>query len=113
MIGAGITREAGLILVWSPLRADDNPVGRPTRVERFGFTLMIWPLVTRETVVAVVLPWWLVQGALVLLCVGAFVPMKRHLHRVRTGLCWHCGYDIRTTRDRCPECGCISGPLPP
>jgi rubrerythrin len=36
---------------------------------------------------------------------------KRCLHqrRQRDGLCGHCGYDLRETPARCPECGKISG----
>ena len=53
----------------------------------------------------VVLPHWL------LALLFAFLPiawLRHHLRvrrRIKHHLCLHCGYDLRSSTDRCPECG--------
>ena len=54
---------------------------------------------------------WEVQYWLLLLVAAALPAARGVVHwfhrrsRLRTGHCVHCGYDLRATLGRCPECG--------
>lgn len=38
-------------------------------------------------------------------CAAHARRMKVRKHRIRAGLCLGCGYDLRASTERCPECG--------
>ena len=54
---------------------------------------------------SVYVPYWFLM--LVALVQPALMIARRHRARrgVRLGLCGVCGYDLRASRERCPECG--------
>ena len=48
----------------------------------------------------------IVLGVLVIRVVSR-IPLDRAEWRRQQGLCPRCGYDLRATPDRCPECGTV------
>lgn len=75
-----------------------------------------WPRVASGAGEVWVLPYWLICLATAVLPVTALARMARDLWRRRRQptACPQCGYDLRASVDRCPECGTtvVTAPQP-
>ena len=59
------------------------------------------------TTTIVVVPHWVLALAALPLPLYASLTAFRRRRRATRGLCARCGYDLRATPDRCPECGAV------
>lgn len=79
---------------------------------RIGFQLndVSWtaPPVAACRLTSVTFPYWFAIGVVVLSPLIAATRAARRGRRIRRGECVHCGYDLRGSGGRCPECGAPS-----
>jgi hypothetical protein len=86
--------DVGFLAVFYVQSTSWTSSGDSTHAHYFGLAAPYWCL----TILFSLLP--------VLKCRRMAIARKRRMWQ-RDGRCVHCGYDIRVTPDRCPECGKI------
>jgi len=84
-------------LLFDPTNAKWNFIG----FHLAGGTLLTWGWKYS----ALIVPYWALVLVLVILPVASFRGIVIRLWRKRRGQCLTCGYDLRHSQDRCPECG--------
>ena len=66
--------------------------------------------------ISLLMPYWLLACSAAA-SGAALLMILRRLHRgerrCRAGQCVRCGYDLRASKDRCPECGAVPQPRTP
>jgi hypothetical protein len=75
-----------------------------------GFKYENLQIATR-TLRGVIIPGWF--ALLVMALLPAYRLARRMCRRPKLGHCRHCGYDLRATPERCPECGTEQSPKVP
>jgi predicted Zn-ribbon and HTH transcriptional regulator len=56
------------------------------------------------------IPMWALLLISALISAAAFRARRRLHLRSRAGHCLKCGYDLRESKDKCPECGSVIAP---
>ena len=70
-----------------------------------GGAALSWVTTTTSRTIAV--PHWFVLTLSVLPLGASMVRWRARARRARRGCCRECGYDLRATPERCPECGAM------
>jgi len=77
------------------------------QTNRFGFKLAVVNSGDQESFETIFPIWLPATLTAILPALWIFNPRRRQTRRIRKGLCPSCGYDLRATPDRCPECGTV------
>ena len=60
---------------------------------------------SRREMIELQLPLWILTVVFSAYPVYLLTPLHRRRKRKKLGLCVKCGYDLRASMERCPECG--------
>jgi zinc-ribbon domain len=92
---------------WREYRAYQlDPIAPYTRLNSLGFSIETTPKSpSRSSYCRIMIPFWFI-------CLVTAIPpylwlrsyRRNHLAKLK-GFCSKCGYDLRASKERCPECG--------
>jgi hypothetical protein len=95
------------------------PGAAPVHIEKPLFPSRRWLRVGYATAgrpngpAGICLPYWLVVAVVAAFPAAVVVRRVRaRLRARRKGFCRNCGYDLRASPERCPECGTPADPVP-
>jgi hypothetical protein len=98
--------------LWQLLQ--DTRAGGETRIHEhnfLGFGSVSGPHVTMHYHILAI-PFWFFSTLALAAAVSALLLRRRYRFRLKFGHCLQCGYDLRESKDNCPECGAaIPAPL--
>ena len=78
----------------------------------YGWTTDVLPRVAMSGGLSfILLPLWIAFALFSLLPARSIFLERRLKTRLLNGLCGECGYDLRASSRRCPECGCATESL--
>ncbi len=90
--------------------------GPPAQFEQFGFVFdshrfaiphVVGDGSARYFNLLFIVPFWFLTGIFATLTLFPLFVAIRRRSRIDRDVCRNCGYDLRATPDRCPECGTI------
>ena len=70
-----------------------------------GYTAWKPHVSTAKDYLVLIVPLWMPTLLFAALTWFTLLPAHRRRKRKKLGLCVKCGYDLRASKDRCPECG--------